>query len=110
MKRFLRAKLHNLTVTAKQLHYTGSIQIDPELMELVGLQPYEVVLVVNITNGARFETYINPGVPGSREVVLQGGGARLGEIGDKLIVMAFEWADGPVKPKVVFLEDGNELG
>ncbi len=108
MKRFLRAKLHNLTVTGKQLHYTGSIQIDPELMQLVGLEPYEVVLVVNITNGYRFETYINPGEAGSREVVLQGGGARLGEIGDKLIVMAFEWADKAPEPKVVFLKDDNK--
>ena len=107
MKRFLRAKLHNLTVTGKQLHYTGSIQIDPELMQLVGLEAFEVVLVVNITNGSRFETYINPGTPGSREVILQGGGARLGETGDKLIVMAFEWGDRAPKPRVVFLKDDN---
>jgi len=110
MKRYLRAKLHNATVTGRELHYSGSIQIDPDLMELAGFEPYEIVLVINLANAQRFETYINPGRRGSREVVLQGGTARLGELGDKLIIMSFVWADSlPGEPKVVFLGEGNRI-
>ncbi|MEO0141625.1 MAG: aspartate 1-decarboxylase [candidate division WOR-3 bacterium] len=110
MKRYLRAKLHNATVTGKELHYSGSIQIDPDLMELVGFEPYEIVLAINLNSGQRFETYINPGKRGTRELVLQGGAARLGEIGDKLIIMSFVWAESlPCEPKVVFLREGNRV-
>jgi aspartate 1-decarboxylase len=108
MKRYLRAKLHNVTVTARELFYSGSIQVDPVLMEMVGFEPYEIVLVINLNNAQRFETYLNPGKRGSGEVVLQGGAARLGEVGDRLIIMSFVWADSlPGEPKVVFLGDGN---
>jgi aspartate 1-decarboxylase len=110
MKRYLRAKLHNATVTGKELFYSGSIQLDPDLMDAVGFEPYEIVLVINLANAHRFETYINPGKRGSREVILQGGTARLGEVGDKLIIMSFVWAEAlPDKPKVVFLGEGNRI-
>ncbi len=110
MKRYLRAKLHNATVTGRELHYSGSIQIDPDLMELVGFEPYEIVLAINMNNAQRFETYINPGRRGSREIVLQGGAARLGEVGDRLIIMSFVWAESlPGEPKVVFLGDDNRV-
>ncbi len=100
MRRYLRAKIQNIRVTGKELAYSGSIKLGRKIMEAAGLDPYEVVLVVNVETGARFETYLNPGE--GEEVVLQGGAARLGEVGDRLIIMAFTWAEAPPgKPKIV---------
>ena len=85
----LKAKLHMATVTKTELTYHGSITIDPELMEAVGLLPYERVIVSNCSTGARGETYVIKGAPGEREVQMNGAMARLAEPGDRLIVMAF---------------------
>jgi aspartate 1-decarboxylase len=93
MVKYLKAKLHGLTVTSKNLRYTGSIKLDPAFIERAGIAPYEAVLVVNTANGERFETYVIEGRRGSREVGLQGGTARLGEVGDELIVMSFVYCD-----------------
>ncbi len=100
MKKYLRVKLQNIRVTGKELNYSGSLKLGKRIMEEAGLEPYEMVLVVNVESGARFETYVNPGE--GEEVVLQGGAARLGEVGDRLIVMGFVWAErAPGKPKVL---------
>ena len=103
MRKLLRAKLHGLTVTHKNLHYTGSLGVDARLLERAGISPYEWVLVVNLNNGVRFETYVIPEEPGSGRVVLNGGAARLGEVGDTLLVMAFYWGEEPPEPKIVVL-------
>ena len=100
MKKYLRVKLQNLRVTGKELNYSGSLKLGKRIMDEAGFEPYEVVLVVNVETGARFETYVNPGE--AEEVVLQGGAARLGEVGDRLIVMGFVWAEAPPgKPKIL---------
>lgn len=83
----LRAKLHNVRVTDKKLYYNGSITIGKELLEEVGLLEGEKVEIYNMTNGKRFSTYVIKGE--KREIVLNGAAARMGEVGDSLIIAAY---------------------
>lgn len=85
----LKCKIHRASVTQADLDYEGSITIDQDLMDAAGLLEYELVQVVNINNGARFETYVIKGDRGSGAICLNGAAARLGVIGDKLIIMAY---------------------
>ena len=85
----LRTKLLRAEVTGARLDYEGSLAIDSELLALVGLMPYEKILIGNITNGQRFETYAIPAPAGCREVCLNGGTAHLGKPGDLLTIMSF---------------------
>jgi len=91
--RLLRSKLHRIRVTGKSLDYEGTLLVDPVWMEAVGLLPYEHIEVYNVTNGNRWTTYVIPGSPGSGAVELNGAAARLGEVGDLLIVTAYAWVD-----------------
>jgi aspartate 1-decarboxylase len=86
----LRAKLHHLRVTACEPEYQGSLTVDEDVLDLAGILPYEKVLVANLANGERFETYAMAGERGSRVACLNGAAALKGSIGDRLIVMA--WA------------------
>jgi aspartate 1-decarboxylase len=83
-----KSKLHGLRVTGKNLAYEGSLTIDEELLVASDILPNEMVHVINVNSGVRFETYIIKGERGSGTVCLNGGAARLGEIGDELIVMS----------------------
>lgn len=85
----LKSKLHNATVTDVQLDYEGSLSIDADLMAAVRILPYEKVLVANLKNGERFETYAIPAPRGSGTICLNGAAAHLGSRGDRLIVFAF---------------------
>src|SRR5438445_13887085 len=85
----LKSKLHLAAVSASNLNYHGSLTVDPELMEAVGLLPYEAILVSNVATGARGETYVLPGERGLGQIELNGAMARLGAVGDRVIVMAF---------------------
>lgn len=85
----LKAKLHHLRVTQANLEYEGSLTLDPVVMKKVGLLPHERVLVANLENGKRFETYIITGTRGSRVACLNGAAAHHGKIGDRLIVMTW---------------------
>ena len=87
--KFLKSKLHGLIVTEKNLNYSGSIKLDADFLQKANIKPYEIVLVVNLNNGERFETYVIPAKRGSKTVGLQGGAARLGEVGDEIIIMSF---------------------
>jgi len=109
----LKSKLHLATVTRSDLHYHGSLTIDPELMDAVGIVPYEAILVSNTATGQRAETYALPGTPGAGQIELNGAMARLGSVGDQVIVMAFaqltpEELDGHA-PKVVALDANNRI-
>jgi aspartate 1-decarboxylase len=109
----LKSKIHRAAVTAASLHYEGSLTIAADLAERVGLQPYEKILVGNMANGARFETYVIYGASGSGEIQLNGATAHLGKIGDRLTIMNFaqftpEEAVGH-KPRVVLLNERNEV-
>jgi aspartate 1-decarboxylase len=85
----LRTKLLRAEVTGARLDYEGSLAIDIELMNLVGMLPYEKILVGNLANGERFETYAIPAPAGTREVCLNGATAHLGKHGDLLVIMTF---------------------
>lgn len=107
----LRAKLHRIHVTEACLDYVGSLTVDPDFMEAVGLYPHEKILCANVENGERFETYAIPGARGSRVCCLNGAAAHKGKVGDRLIVMAFgqftpdEAASH--EPKVLFFGKDN---
>lgn len=109
----LRSKLHMATVTGSDLTYHGSLTVDPLLMEAVGLHPYESILVSNVATGGRAETYVLPGTPGAGQIELNGAMARLGAVGDRVIVMAFAWLDPSeiegYSPRVVALDERNQI-
>ena len=85
----LRAKLHQARVTQANLDYHGSLSLDEDLMDRAGIRRYEKVLIGNMTNGQRLETYAIPAPRGSLEVGANGGAARLCAVGDKLVIMTF---------------------
>lgn len=107
----MKSKLHRATVTGADLHYVGSITLDPELMDLADILAHERVQVVDVDNGARLETYVIPGRPGSGEVCLNGAAARLVSVGDTVIVISYAVYDeqeaSAHEPTVVFCEEGN---
>ena len=108
----LLAKIHNCTITAANLNYVGSISIDENLLEQSGILPYEQVQVVNNTNGERFITYTIPAPAYSGAIQLNGAAARLGMIGDRLIIMAYgQFTPEELKtysPTVVIVDEKNK--
>src|SRR5439155_21981315 len=88
-RRMMKSKIHRATVTDANLNYVGSITIDRELMDLADLHEYEQVAVVDIDNGARFETYVIDGESGSGTICLNGAAARLVQPGDKIIITSY---------------------
>lgn len=107
----LKSKLLRAEITDRALHYEGSLAIDSALMEQVGLRPYEKILVANIANGERFDTYAIEAPKGSHTISLNGAAAHKGELGDLLVIMSFAQLDKQEattwKPKVLVLADGN---
>ena len=89
----LKAKLHRIRVTEACLDYEGSLTLDPDDMEAVGIVPYEKILCADVENGNRFETYAIAGTRGSHVCCLNGAAAHKGKVGDRLIVMAFAQMD-----------------
>ncbi len=85
----LKAKIHRATVTDANLNYEGSITIDKALMDAAGLLPYEKVGILDINNGARFDTYVIEGEPNSGTICLNGAAARLVQPGDLIIIVAY---------------------
>jgi aspartate 1-decarboxylase len=86
----LASKIHRATVTEANLEYEGSITLDPDLLEAAGILPYELVHVLDITNGARLETYTIQGVRGSGDVCINGAAAHLVHPGDCVIILAYQ--------------------
>ncbi len=107
----LKSKIHGARVTQADLNYMGSITIDRDLLEAVDLLPNEKVLIVNLENGARFETYAFEGKRGSGIIGMNGGTARHCQVGDRVLIMAFaEVSETEVrtfKPQVVFTDEKN---
>ncbi|MEY8367642.1 aspartate 1-decarboxylase [Anaerovoracaceae bacterium 42-11] len=109
----LKGKIHRATVTQAELDYVGSITVDSALLEASGILEYEKVQIVDINNGARFETYTIAGEAGSGIICLNGAAARCVQKGDKVIIMAYakmspkEAAENP--PRVVFVDDENKI-
>lgn len=108
----LKSKLLRAEVTDRALHYEGSLAIDSALMEQIGLMPYEKILVANIANGERLETYAIPAPKGSHTISLNGAAAHKGQLGDLLVIMSFAQFDEAEakawKPQVLVLADGNQ--
>lgn len=86
----LRSKIHLATVTDANLEYEGSLTVDKDILDKAGILPYEQVMVSNLNNGERFETYVIPGERGSGVICLNGPTARKGVIGDKIIIFCYE--------------------
>lgn len=105
----LRGKIHRATVTETRLDYVGSITVDSQLMEAAGIWPGEKVHVVNINNGARFETYVLEGAPGSGIIALNGAAARLSERNDRIIIMGYELTDERIRAKAVMVDEDNHI-
>ncbi|BAZ25238.1 aspartate alpha-decarboxylase [Kalymmatonema gypsitolerans NIES-4073] len=109
----LLAKIHNCTLTAANINYVGSISIDQVLLDKAGILPYEQVQVVNVTNSERFITYAIPAAADSGAIELNGAAARLGIIGDRLIIMSYgQFTSEELKtysPTVVIVDDRNRL-
>src|SRR5688572_19132544 len=108
----LKSKIHHGRVTGADVDYVGSITIDAEIMRAVGIYQYERVMVVDVENGNRLETYTLAGEPGSRVIQLNGAAARLVTIGDRLIIMAFEQVEPPQDnwtPRIIVLNEQNEI-
>jgi len=112
-KIILNSKIHRMLVTDKNLNYEGSIEIDKEILDLSNIHEGEIVQVVNLNTGERFETYTIAGKPGSRTCALNGGAARKGEIGDPLLVMSYcIIEEGKLlahKPTILIMGEGNEV-
>ncbi|ABS74418.1 MULTISPECIES: aspartate 1-decarboxylase [Bacillus] len=109
----MAGKLHRATVTEANLNYVGSITIDEDLLDAVGMLANEKVQIVNNNNGARLETYIIPGKRGSGVICLNGAAARLVQEGDKVIIISYQMmSDQEAKshqPKVAVLDDQNKI-
>ncbi len=88
LQNFLKSKIQGLKITSKELYYDGSLQLDQALLAAAGILPGEMVQVVNVNNGERFDTYVIAAPSGSGVCALKGAAARLGEVGDELIVMS----------------------
>ena len=111
--KILKSKLHCATVTDTKLHYAGSIAIDSALMEAVGMLPYESVLVADLNNGNRLETYVVPAEAGSGQVTVLGAAAQLIKPKDTVIIFSFGYYTPEetkrIKPKVVILDENNKI-
>lgn len=111
--KILKSKLHRATVTDTKLHYPGSIEIDSTLMEAAAILPYESVLVADLNNGSRLETYAVPAEPNSGKVVILGAAARLIDPGDIIIILSFAYYTPQeaekIKPKLVVLDENNKI-
>ncbi len=113
LRTMLKAKIHRATVTESNLHYQGSITIDLDLLEAAGILPYEKVAVVDVTNGARLETYAIAGDRGSGVICLNGAAAHLIHLDDIVIIISYCQVDEAeaklVKPTVVFVDEANRV-
>jgi aspartate 1-decarboxylase len=111
--KILKSKLHRATVTDTKLHYPGSIEIDSALMEAAGILPYESVLVADINNGNRLETYVVPAEANTGQVVMLGAAARLIKPKDIVIILSFGFFTPEqakeFKAKIVVLDENNKI-
>jgi aspartate 1-decarboxylase len=114
LRSMLRSKIHRATITDANLGYEGSLTVDENLLEAAGILPYEQVMVSNLNNGERFETYVIPsGQRGSGVVCLNGPTARKGVIGDRVVIFCYEFYNDQelksYKPTIVKVDEKNKI-
>ncbi len=109
MRWMLRSKIHKATVTEANPNYIGSMTIDVDLVDRVGLWIGEKVLIVSNTTGARLETYIIPGKRGSGTICMNGAAAHIIKVGEEIIIMGFELTDKPIKPLNILVDKENKF-
>lgn len=113
LRMMMNGKIHRATVTEADLNYVGSITIDEDILDAVGMLPNEKVHVVNNNNGARFETYIIAGARGSGVICVNGAAARLVQRGDIVIIISYAYVDNAEakdhKPTVAIMGEGNTI-
>jgi len=112
-RHMLKSKIHRATITEADLNYEGSLTIDKELMDAVDLYPFERVMVYNINNGERFDTYAIEGKPGTGVIGLNGAAARKGMLGDQIIIVSYAFFPEEelhdYSPKIVLLNRSNQI-
>ena len=110
---FLKSKIHRATVTDANLNYEGSLTVDIELLEKANMKNFELVSVVDINNGERFETYLIQGERGSRIICLNGAAARKVQVGDKIIIMTYcllnETEINDHNPTIILVDENNNI-
>lgn len=113
LRTFMHSKIHRATVTDSHLNYIGSLTLSPELLKAADIGEGELVHVVNVNNGARFETYTILGTAGNNEVIVNGAAARLVQPGDKVIIITYaQLSDSEVaghQPRVVHVDAENRI-
>lgn len=109
LKTFLKSKIHRATVTQSDIDYEGSCTIDKELMDIVGVTEYEQIHIYNITNGNRFVTYAIEGRKGSGVIAINGAGARLAYVGDKIIICTYVSSEVKVSPIILLVDEHNRI-
>jgi len=114
MRRIMcKSKIHRAKVTEANLYYEGSLTVDSDLLDAADVLPYERVQVVNVNNGERFETYTIPGKRRSGTICLNGAAARLGQVGDEIIIITYgtysEEELKTYKPAVILLDKDNKI-
>jgi len=113
MRTMLKGKIHRARVTDANIHYQGSITLDPALMEAADILPYEQVQVLDIDNGTRLETYAIEGQRGSGQVIINGAAARLIQAGDLVIVLTYttmaEEQARCHRPRLVYVDEANRI-
>jgi aspartate 1-decarboxylase len=113
LRTFMHSKIHRATVTDANLSYVGSLTISPELLEAADIADHELVTVVNLNNGARFDTYTMVGRPGAGDMCMNGGAARLAQVGDTVVVISYAQYDEEEmlkrEPRVVLVDKNNQI-
>lgn len=111
--KLLKAKIHRAVITDANVNYAGSISIDQDLLDASGIREYEHVQVVDVETGARLETYVMRGEPGSGVIQMNGAAARLVGVGDHVIIMAYTYVEDPLPdewhPKIVLVDEHNKI-
>ena len=112
-RKMCKSKIHRATITGADLQYEGSLTLDRDLMDAADLEPYEQVHVVNVNTGSRLETYVIEGDRGSGTIQLNGAAARMGAVGDPVIVMSYaDYDEAELEtfaPRVVFVDERNRV-
>ena len=109
MRSLLRSKIHRATVTEANIEYVGSITIDEDLLDAVGLWVHEKVQVVSVDSAARIETYTMAGARGSGVICINGAAAHLIKEGERVIIMGYELTEVPIEAKIALFDEKNQI-